>query len=361
MISPRLAATVRRTALAATFALSVAGCGEKEASPDRPDAPSSQAMDPVTLPGVGAAAAVDPATVVASVDEVTLTRGDLDARVRSVAAQQGIPPQAIGMLTERIETQVIDQFIDSTVLRAEAQRREIVVSDTEVDAVISNMSTRLPPGTTIDEMAAAQGVTMDDVRGDIRANESIRKLYDQETKDVPKAGEDAVVAFYTNNTDRFSVPEQSTARHILIACDEKAPAEDHAKAAAEAEAIRGKLVDGGDFAALATAHSACNSRTRGGDLGAFGRGQMAPPFEDAAFTQAIDAIGPVVKTQFGYHVIQVTARQDAKTLSLEEAHDRIADYLTGRQRNERFGIVIEGLRAKAKIVRPAAAATELLR
>ncbi len=80
----------------------------------------------------------------------------------------------------------------------------------------------------------------------------------------------------------------------------------------QAEDIRLLLLDGEDFAKLAKEHSACPSKERGGSLGTFAKGQMAQAFEQAAFTQPVGEIGPVVQTQFGYHIIKVTARDDAK-------------------------------------------------
>jgi parvulin-like peptidyl-prolyl isomerase len=70
--------------------------------------------------------------------------------------------------------------------------------------------------------------------------------------------------------------------------------------------IEAQLAKGGDFAALAKAHSDCPSSAKGGDLGTFGRGQMVGAFETSAFGLAVGATSGVVETPFGYHIIKRT-------------------------------------------------------
>jgi parvulin-like peptidyl-prolyl isomerase len=67
-----------------------------------------------------------------------------------------------------------------------------------------------------------------------------------------------------------------------------------------------QLQGGADFAALAKAHSDCPSKSKGGDLGSFGRGQMVRPFEDATYGMQIGEVSGVVETDFGYHLIKRT-------------------------------------------------------
>ena len=85
-----------------------------------------------------------------------------------------------------------------------------------------------------------------------------------------------------------------TASHILI------------KKMGEAEKIR-ESINPNNFAKLAREHSTCPSSKKGGDLGQFGRGQMVPEFEKAAFELQPGGISPLVKTKFGYHIIMRTA------------------------------------------------------
>ena len=87
-----------------------------------------------------------------------------------------------------------------------------------------------------------------------------------------------------------------------------------------AEAIRAGSVT---FEEAAKEHSSCPSKEAGGNLGEFGRGQMVPEFEEAAFSLTVGEVSDPVKTQFGYHLIRVNAKNEAKPISYNEARESI--------------------------------------
>jgi peptidyl-prolyl cis-trans isomerase C len=91
---------------------------------------------------------------------------------------------------------------------------------------------------------------------------------------------------------------QATARHILVDSEEFCTQ------------LKDKIIEGEDFSALAQEHSRCPSGQRGGDLGSFGPGQMVQEFDTVVFSAAINDVQGPIKTQFGYHLIEVTSRSD---------------------------------------------------
>ena len=91
---------------------------------------------------------------------------------------------------------------------------------------------------------------------------------------------------------------RAAARHILV------------KTEKECEALKQQIADGADFAELAKKHSSCPSGKAGGALGAFGPGQMVPEFDKVVFSAPVGEVQSPVKTDFGFHLVEVTQRTD---------------------------------------------------
>jgi peptidyl-prolyl cis-trans isomerase D len=141
---------------------------------------------------------------------------------------------------------------------------------------------------------------------------------------APKVTDAQVQAYYNAHLADYQVKDQVKARHILIAVPEGADAKTDAAAKAKAQGILDQLHHGGDFAALAKANSDDpGSKDNGGDLGFFQRGKMVPAFEQAAFALQPGQISGLVKTSFGYHIIQVEEKQTAHTKPLAEVQSTI--------------------------------------
>ncbi len=139
--------------------------------------------------------------------------------------------------------------------------------------------------------------------------------------------EKQVEDFYHQNQARFNVPEKVEARHILIKTDENSDKAAEQAALETARQIYEKAIAGNDFAALAQKFSQGPSKDNEGYLGTFGRGEMVKPFEDAAFALEAGQISKPVKTNFGWHVIQVIAKHKPVTRTLAQAAQEIRQEL----------------------------------
>jgi peptidyl-prolyl cis-trans isomerase D len=134
--------------------------------------------------------------------------------------------------------------------------------------------------------------------------------------------------YYTRHLDTFQRPEQVRARHILFKVPSSATPEQEAQVHARAEAVLAELRNGADFATLAKQHSEDTATAeQGGDLGYFPRGQMVAPFEEAAFSLPVGQISDVIRTPFGWHILQVEDKREAATKPLAEVEQEVKDKL----------------------------------
>jgi len=140
---------------------------------------------------------------------------------------------------------------------------------------------------------------------------------------VQPPNQQAVQQYYNEHVADYSVPEQAKSRHILISVPPNADAKTDAAAKAKAEMILKQLQAGGSWTDLAKKYSDDpGSKDTGGELGFAQRGKMVPAFDNAIFTQKIGDIA-IVRTNFGYHIVQVEERQTAHTQPLSEVQATI--------------------------------------
>jgi peptidyl-prolyl cis-trans isomerase D len=144
-----------------------------------------------------------------------------------------------------------------------------------------------------------------------------------------------VRTLYGERSDRYDIPEQVRARHILLRLDADANDELVETTRARAEDLVKSLREGADFADLAAETSDDpGSRENGGDLGFFERGRMVPAFESAAFSLEPGTVGDPVRSDFGYHVIRVEEHKQAQQQSYESVREELARELLVTEANQ---------------------------
>ena len=328
-----------------TLPLTVCGRQEETAAPSLPEQGTgsfTSLLGRASAPGT---------SVVATVDGVDITRAQLDREAETLSANvmRRMGPERAAQLRPQIRKQALESLIIQQLLKKAISNENIQVSDEEVSNRIAELTATLPPGVTLEQQLARFNVTPDELTDAIRFDLAVARLMEKHTSTNVMPTEAEIEQFYKENKDRFSRPETVRARHILIQVSPSDPPELKEKKRKKAEEIRKELLDGADFAELAKKYSDCPSRARGGDLGAISRNQTVPAFEQAAFSQKVGEIGPVVETRFGYHIIQVTDHQPAKEMSLDEVRETIRSALTQRKQRKAASDYIEELRKAANI------------
>ena len=249
--------------------------------------------------GLSGPVAAQDTTVLARVNGQDITRAEVDEVITRLG------PQAQQAPLQLMLDQVVDRLISQKLLGA-AGREQGLADDAEV----------------MDLLAQAE-------------ENIIQQIYVRRYLDA-QVSEEAVRAIY-DETIGASEPEvEVQASHILVS------EEDVAKAIIE------ELAAGADFATLAQERSEGPSASRGGDLGFFARGDMVPPFADAAFSMEPGQITDApVQTQFGWHVIQVVDRREVAPQPFAEARGQIEQ----RLQQDSIASLLGGLRSTAEIER----------
>lgn len=157
----------------------------------------------------------------------------------------------------------------------------------------------------------------------VRYSATVLVLDEARTASLFPVNENDLRKLYQSNLDKFRLPERLKVRHILIKTTDKTPA-DLTKAQTLAADVLNQVKSGGNFAELAKKYSDDpGSKTNGGDLGFIVRGQTVKEFEASAFSLKPNEISNLVKTEFGYHILQLLEKQDPRVQPLEEVREQL--------------------------------------
>jgi len=243
---------------------------------------------------------VDPEMVLAIVGDASIKVRDVDAVIATLN-----PQQQFMFASEYGRAKVLDELISKELFFLYAQDQK-VDEDEEFQKDLEN------------------------VRKSLMTNHALKLLL----RDVT-VSEEEVAAYYEENKEEFSEPEQVKASHILVESEDMA-----IEILAELE---GKELT---FEEAAEKYSTCPSKQRGGDLGFFTRGQMVTAFEEAAFQLEPGSMSEPVKTEYGWHIIMVAEKQPARQKPLDEVREALSEKLTSEKQYKLYNDTLASLKEK---------------
>ncbi len=269
----------------------------------------------VTLFSVEGAYAETLDKIAAVVDDQVILLSELDAQIQVYAIQSRITISD-SLELDSLRREFLDKMIEDKVLLVEAERdTTITVTNREVGEALTRqiemIKSQFPTEEAFLAQLRAEGLTLRELREqyhDEVKNQILKDKLIQKRLALVKVSSGEVKRFFEANRD--SLPEKPAGirlSHILIGINPGEATRDSLYNFAAL--IRDKAVSGENFEILARNYSDDPSSENGGDLGWFSRGEMVPPFEDAAFALQPGEISGVVETVFGFHVIKVTGRK----------------------------------------------------
>jgi peptidyl-prolyl cis-trans isomerase D len=247
-----------------------------------------------------------------------VSRADFESQVKSDMELQRLQALITGGVSvsdqavrEAYRTQGTKVKFDYAVISADDLRKTISPSDADLEKFFKDNQARY--ATAIPETRKIQYVSFD------ASNLPGGK---------PQVSDADIQAYYNQHQSQFQVKEQVKVRHILISVPTGADSKTDAAAKAKAEDLLKQIKSGANFAELASKNSDDpGSKSQGGELGWLDRGRTVPEFDKVAFSLAPGQTSDVIKTQFGYHILQVEDKKTAHLRPLSEVKSEIVPIL----------------------------------
>ena len=284
--------------------------------------------------------------------------------------------QNLNITVQKFESEIKDQIISDRL--RDLVTGGITVSDAEVRNDYRNQATKIkfdyavlsaddlrktinPTDTELQAFFKQNAARYHDALPETRKIEYIAFSDSDLPGGKPQITPAEIQQYYEQNQQQYKVDAQVKVRHILISVDPNAGPDADAKAKAKAQDILDQIRkdNGKNFAELAKKYSDDpGSKDQGGELGWLKRGATVPQFDAVAFGQKPGEISGLVRTQFGYHIIQTEEKQDAHIKSLDEVKSSIVDVLTKQkdaQVEQAFAQQLAGDAQKTSLAQAAAA------
>lgn len=241
----------------------------------------------------------------ATVGKTQITVQDLENRIKSFPAQY---QEVLAQKENKVK--LLDQMIDEQLLIASAEKEGITKQDSFKRQIEDARRQLILSILVQDKIDSKIQVTDDDVK-----------------------------SYYDSNKEQFSSQQLRNAKHILVANEDLA------------RKLSAQLKGGADFDELAKANSTDPTAKNGGDLGWFGRGQLVPEFEQAAYALNKNQVSDVVKTKFGYHIIKLIDTRERPALPFDQVKEELRTSLRNQKKQAETLSYLEKLKKDIKVTR----------
>lgn len=266
-----------------------------------------------------------PAGAIAAVGEGVVTQEQFDELMTQAkaqyASQDGVEfPEDGTPSYNQLVSSLVNYLVQNELITQKAEELDVSVTDKELTERVKQVEQSVGGEKQLDKLLKTYAMTMDQLKAQLRSSMLADGVKQKVYEDV-KVSDEKLKEYYDDpdNETQFKQPETRDTRHILV------------KTKAKAAEVRALLKDdSGDknWQKVAKEYSEDpGSQNSGGALGAVSKGQMVPEFEKATWKLDVDEISVPVKSQFGWHVIQVTKINPAKTQTFDEARETIRQML----------------------------------
>ena len=289
--------------------------------------------------------------IAATVQGIDISEHRLQKSIDAYLQQQGI---SMGIISDprrykTIREKVLNVLIGQELLWQAAIKGKTIASDDEVSQAFEQYRAQFDDELSFTIKLQGDGYTETTFQDNLKQQLSAQKWIEKFVLRDVSVSDSEVHAFYLENQQQFTEPEEIRARHILIQVSQQASNADRESAIKLLTDIKKQITSGADFGAMAKARSQDSSAADGGDLGFFKRGQMVKPFEQAAFGLVTGEVSDIVETRFGFHLIQLLERRPPVELEEKDQSEKIRFYLWQNKYQKALEAAIAKLKTDALI------------
>ncbi|WP_089936578.1 peptidylprolyl isomerase [Candidatus Entotheonella palauensis] len=272
---------------------------------------------------------------------VALEAADLDNRYYGTELE---------MRRRELFRKALQPLIDVEIQLERAKTLQITVQESEVDRQVDRLKEdNQLTDAQLEEILQSRGLTLEAHREQISRSLLLTKIVNFEVQSRLVITEAELQEAYEQRQDRFRIADEWTVRHIVFLASEQATAEEDTQARQKAEAILQQLRAGGDFAQLARQHSEGPSAEKDGLLGTFRTGELVAGLEEVVVSLQPGEISDLVRTQIGWHIVQLDNAQVGGHQPLEAVREELSLELKRAKFERNYEEWLESLRQQSYI------------
>lgn len=276
--------------------------------------------------------------IVAKVNSAVITSTELDAAVDNLKARLKNQP----INEDNLRREALDNLIIEKLVLTIAQIYKIEVADDDINKRIEMIKkdNNIDTDEALDKTLKNQGMSLVWLKEQLKRGILYQRVILSNVYASITVTDDEISDYYNRNIKEFSSGEEVRVRQIFVSISDK----DDASALATINEALGKLKTGTDFITVLNQYADEKARTNDGDIGYFKKGELVGALEEPAFRLGLGDFSDVIKTENGYHIIQVTERKIAKEVALDSVRQTIADKIRQTKMEEASKGYIEKLK-----------------
>jgi peptidyl-prolyl cis-trans isomerase SurA len=295
--------------------------------------------------GTAAGEMIDRILVIVN-DEIITTK-DLDDASEPVLAQyrSHLSGQELELKSKGVRKAMLDQLIDDRLVRSWASRANIIVDESEVDEMMSDVRSKFPSDEVFEKALLSQNLSFKKLRDRFRDRILLRRITDIEVRSEISVSPGQIRDYYDAHKSEFVAPDQAKVSQILIRVGPERTVEE----AQELAFSIVKELDGTSMAELARLYSEAAEAKDGGDMGWVDQGQFVERIDRTIFGLKIGEHSEPIKSQLGFHIFKVEDKKESVIRPFEQVRRKIQTLLFAKETEQKMKTWLKELRQDAYI------------